>query len=206
MHIRNIALVLVMGRLCLGAQQSYTVEFEGSPWQPLETQIAMYEYIENGIRFMPLGPSEPGNFFGRIGSGLPLYPSNSGRYLNFSVADTLQFFLTSGSLFGVVSLDLAEYSTVVPDAAAVEFVGYKYDGSIVRQTFMTDGTIDGTGALADFETFHFGPDFNDLIRVEIDPTWGFSLDNLAIVIPEPGTLTLAGLGVLAWAWRRQRRQ
>ena len=58
----------------------------------------------------------------------------------------------------------------------------------------------------DFETFHFGPEFSNLTRVEI-PTFGWSLDNL-VVVPEPETwgLILLGAFVATILSRRGRRR
>ena len=110
---------------------------------------------------------------------------------------------TNGSLFGVVSVDLAEYSTVVPNPRTVSFFGYRFDGSVVTTNFITDGIIDGTGPLNDFQTFYFGPEFNNLTRVEM-PTSLWSLDNLSLQIPEPSTVALLiGGGLLLWALRRK---
>lgn len=69
--------------------------------------------------------------------------------------------------FGLVSVDLAEYSLVVSDPVAVRFVGYRFDGSIVTTDFTTDGVIDGTGPLADFQAFYFDSRFADVLRVEV---------------------------------------
>jgi hypothetical protein len=115
------------------------------------------------------------------------------------------FSFTNGPVFDLVSVDLAEYSTVVPDARTVPFIGYRPDGSTVSTSFTTDGIIDGTGPLADFETFYFPSEFTGLSRVEI-PTYGWSLDNLFVSVPEPSSLALllAG-GVVLWALRRWRR-
>ena len=105
----------------------------------------------------------------------------------------------------MVSVDLAEYSTVVPNAVTVPFIGYRADGSVVNASFTTDGIIDGTGPIADFQTFHFGPEFVNLTRVEI-PTFGWSLDNL-VVVPEPGAWSLIILGaVVATILLRNRRR
>ncbi len=112
------------------------------------------------------------------------------------------FSFTKGWVFDLTSVDLAEYSTVVPNAVTVHFVGYRQDGSIVTTDMTTDGIIDGTGPLADFQIFNFGPEFSGLTRVEI-PTYGWSLDNLVVSVPEPTSamLFLAG-GLLL---RRSRR-
>ena len=117
------------------------------------------------------------------------------------------FSFLDDSLFDLVSVDLAEYSTVVPDARTVHFIGYRYDGTILTTDFTTDGIIDGTGPLRDFQTFNF-QDFTGLSRVEI-PGYGWSMDNLRLSysVPEPSSaaLLLAG-GLLICALRRRRRR
>jgi hypothetical protein len=109
-------------------------------------------------------------------------------------------------VFSLASVELAEYSTVVPDAVTVPVIGYRTDGSTVMTSFTTDGIIDGTGFLDDFQTFFFGPEFSELTRVEI-PTYGWSLDNLVVVVPEPssGILLLSG-GVMFWCVLRYRKK
>ena len=144
--------------------------------------------------------------FGRIGSSpVSFRPDNGTAYLQAGLGESLSFRFISLSPFDLISVDLAEYSTVVPDAVTVHFIGYRLDGSIVTQDFTTDGIIDGTGPLVDFQTFHFGPEFSNLSRVEI-PTFPWSLDNL-VVVPEPGTwsLIILGVGVAIVLFRRGRR-
>ncbi|MCO5053951.1 MAG: hypothetical protein M9920_16865 [Verrucomicrobiae bacterium] len=109
----------------------------------------------------------------------------------------MQFSFTNGSSFNLVAVDLAEYSTVVPDAVTVPFYGYRADGSVVFTSFTTDGIIDGTGPLADFQTFYFGAEFSNLLRVEI-PTQNWTLDNLVISIPEPSSLALVLCAGALW--------
>jgi hypothetical protein len=103
-------------------------------------------------------------------------------------------------------VDLAEYGNPFQEPLLVRFVGYRFDGSTVSTDLTTDGIIDGTGPLGDFQTFNFGPEWSGLSRVEI-PTDGWSLDNLVVSIPEPGTWALLVLGgVLAGCrfWKRRR--
>jgi len=159
-------------------------------------------YDEGGITFTPIGLTG----FVRVGENPdPRQPDNGSSYLQALLGSDLRFQFIRLTPFDLISVDLAEYSTVVPDAVTVHFVGYRADGSIVTQDFTTDGIIDGTGPGVDFETFHFGPEFSNLSRVEI-PTFGWSLDNL-VVVPEPGTwsLIILGAGVATILYRNRRR-
>ena len=141
------------------------------------------------------------------GGWVSFYPENGTAYLQATLGDSLTFNFADGSAFNLVSVDLAEYSTVVPDAVTVHFVGFRHDGTIVTTDLRTDGIIDGTGPLADFQTFYFGSPFTGLDRVEI-PTYGWSLDNLIMTVPEPGASELMLLGTAfaaIWRFKRKRR-
>jgi hypothetical protein len=150
------------------------------------------------VSFRPIPPSYG---FGRVGPTSGGFADNGTVHLKAAFTDSLMFRFTNGSTFGVVSLDLAEYSTAFQSPLTIHFVGYHQDGSTITHDFITDGIIDGTGPLADFQTFYFDSSWNNLTRVEI-PTYGWSLDNLVVSIPEPGSgaLLLAG-GLLLWSRR-----
>jgi hypothetical protein len=113
----------------------------------------------------------------------------------------------SGSLFSLVSVDLAEYATGFTQPLTVRFLGHKPDGLTVVTEFVTDGVIDGIGPLADFQTFYFGPEFSGLTRVEV-PTIAWSLDNLRLWrdVPEPGTGALVVVGAALFAVRLLSRR
>lgn len=104
----------------------------------------------------------------------------------------MEFFKIDGGSFDLLSVDLAEYSTFFAAPQAVTFVGVKADGSTMSTTFTTDGIIDGTGPLPDFETFQFSGGFQQLVRVDITTTT-FSMDNVTVV-PEPSSLALGLFG------------
>jgi hypothetical protein len=108
----------------------------------------------------------------------------------------------------VLSVDLAEFSTFYDYPATVPFIGYRSDATVVQTSFTSDGIIDGTGPLADFETFYVDARFNDLVRLEV-PTYGWAMDNMVFSqVPEPTTLGLlssAALAFLGAAKRRVRR-
>jgi len=122
------------------------------------------------------------------------------------LGDSLAITSSEREPFGLVSVDLAEFSDLYQTPLTVPFIGYRADGSTVSTEFVTDGIIDGAGPLADFQTFYFDSQFVNLVRVEV-PTYGWSLDNMVFsdAVPEPSsfTLLLAG-GAMLWTlrWRR----
>jgi hypothetical protein len=187
---------------CLG-QGTLQITFDGPPVQPPGTGKIVQEYYEAGMSFTPIDPNAPWAGFVRQGGGVTFYPENGTAYLQAGAGSTLKFVFTDNRQFSLLGVDLAEYSTVVPDGMA-RFIGYRPDGSTVTLDFTPDGIMDGTGPLADFQTFYFGPEWSGLTRVEV-PYFG-SLDNLVVAIPEPasGTLLLAG-GLLLWALRGRRQ-
>jgi hypothetical protein len=191
------------GVICQGQGTFYFhVTFDGPPFQPPGSAAIVQTYSETGMSFTSVVPGGTG--FVRVGRDPRAErPENGTAYLQAGLGSTLMFSFLYAPTFNLVSVDLAEYSTVVPDAVTVHFIGYRLDGSTVTTDFMTDGIIDGTGPLADFQTFYFGPEFSGLTRVEI-PTSGWSLDNLVFTVPEPSAGTLLFLGGLALLARRPR--
>lgn len=180
-------------------QGTLHITFDGPPPQPPGTQVGRDSYSEGGMLFNPIGYQ-----LTRNGGGISGYPENGTAYLQ-GLGTGLTFSFTDGSVFSLNAVDLAEYSTVFPYPFTVHFVGYRHDGSIVTTDFTTDGIIDGTGPLVDFQTFSFGGQFTGLDRVEI-PMTGWSLDNLIVTpIPEPSTLSLVALGGLILGWRFKRK-
>lgn len=185
-------------------QGTLQITFDGPPVQPPSSAAIVTNYNESGMLFRPLPGS--GGFVHVGANPVSFRPDDGSAYLQSTLApaETLMFSFTTGSVFDLLSVDLAEYSTVLSGPTTVEFVGYHPDGSTVTTSFTTDGIIDGTGPLADFQTFYFKR-FTDLTRVEI-PTSGWSLDNLVVgVVPEPtsGALVLMG-GLVLWQACRRR--
>jgi hypothetical protein len=191
---------------CLG-QGTLQITFDGPPVLPPNAQFAVTNYNESGVSFRSISQSTPAQFT-RNNTADSGYPDDGSAYLQANGGpDILNFNFTDGSIFGLVSVDLAEYSTLFQEPVTVEFIGFHPDGSTVTQSFTTDGIIDGTGPLADFQTFNF-TGFNDLTHVEIPgPSDGdpYSMDNLVFSVPEPSEFALGALGALVLGFRRWQK-
>jgi len=182
------------GELDGRSQGTLAITFEGLPELAPGTGQTTETYSESGMQFRLIGPIPPGGGVVRFASGYSTEPANGSTFLRGGggTINNLAFSFLDSSVFNLLSVDLAEY-TFHTDATTIQFVGYRHDGLIVTNEFITDGVNDGTGPLTDFQIFSFGPEFSSLDRVEI-PSHGWSLDNLVVVVPEPGVFALLVLG------------
>ena len=198
--ILGVAIVLVAPVFYSRGQGTVTVTFDGYPPQPPGTVYGIHQYAEC-LYFTAIGSNAGG--FVRNGGGIPGFPNNGTAFLQADIESSLAGTRLDGLQFSLISVDLAEFSTVVSNAAIVRFVGYRHDGTVVTTDFTTDGIIDGTGPIPDFQTFTFDNRFANLDRFEI-PSIDWSLDNLRISIPEPRTAALLLFsGILLLAVRKR---
>ncbi len=213
MKLRTMILPLVFVVVALFASDTYaqghflrTIRFNGPPTIPPGTDIGVTYYYEDSMTFRPINM---GDQFGRMGGGRTVFPENGSAFLILAAFDSLSGSRGVVSRFGLFSVDLSEFSTLYQYPQTVQFVGYRLDGSIVTTEFTTDGIIDGTGPLADFETFYFDNRFSDLVRFEA-PSHAYALDNLVFfdVVPEPGTgaLFVLGAALLGIRFIKRRRR
>jgi hypothetical protein len=101
-----------------------------------------------------------------------------------------------GSLFDLLSVDLADPLAPSLSPISIVFNGFRADGSAVSQTFVVGG-----GGSSSFTTFQFNSSFSDLVRVEIpSPAW--AMDNLVYYIPEPCSTSLLLIGLACLLGRR----
>lgn len=206
----HLAITLSMACFCpaTNAQGTFnrTIRFEGPPAIAPGSNVGSTNYYEDSMTFVPINMAEQ---FTRAGGGVSFFPENNTAYILQSRFDSLSGSRGQVSRFGLYSVDLAEFSTLYAFPAVVQFIGYRSDGSIVTTEFTTDGIIDGTGPLPDFQTFYFGSEFSNLVRFDA-PSHTYALDNLVFfdVIPEPGTwalLVLGGASVGCRFWQRRPR-
>jgi hypothetical protein len=177
------------------AQGTLHITFDGPPFQPAGSSFGVSSYTELGMHFRPLPGSD--GFTRAWTNRASAWPDNGTPYILAGAGDTLAFSYLSGPLFGLVSVDLAAFSTGFPNYI-VNFVGYRSGGGTITTSFSGNGIA--------FQTYYFGPEWlSGLTRVEI-PTYGWSLDNLVVFIPEPSTAALLLVGGLVFGVCRRKRR
>jgi hypothetical protein len=187
------SIVPLVGALCVwtlnvcgqGTLDPLLITFDGPPIIPPNSQYGVQNYFESGFWFR----GRDRNGFVRNTGYASFYPYNGTTYVQAGLGSSLLFSATNGSVFDIVSVDVAEYSSVV-GPGTVHFVGYRHDGYVVTADLDTGGL--------DFHTVYFGPGFTGLDRVEI-PNFGWSLDNLVVagIVAPPPTPVVLGR-VVAW--------
>ncbi len=187
-------LVVFVAPAFCSAQGTLTIAFDGLPSQPTNSGALIQSYSEASFSFTGLPGSDGFIRENNIG-GTPLLPNDNSTYLQAGFGEGLEF--SNGSVFGLTSVDLAEYSHLLTNFT-VNFTGRESDGSTITTSFS------GTGI--DFQTFAFGPEWSSgLTEVEI-PNAPWSMDNLAVIVPEPGSAELFALGaVVVSLWRSRRK-
>jgi hypothetical protein len=121
-----------------------------------------------------------------------------GWFRQFNPFDYVAFSLTNGGSFGLTSVQLADPSAPSFSLLPITFLGHKFDGSSVTNTFTTPGNGANT-----FLTYHFSSQFaSGLTSVDIQAT-RWAMDDLVFTIPEPSTSALFLLGLLGLVARRR---
>jgi hypothetical protein len=142
-----------------------TITFDGPPVIPPGWSVGVTYYYEDSMTFRPINAGE---YFVRAGPGQAAgFPDNGTAYVLQGAFTSLSGSRDGRSRFGLYSVDLSEFSTLYAFPRAVQFIGYRPDGSIVTIEFSTDGVIDGAGPVPDFQTFYFDSQFSDLVRFEV---------------------------------------
>lgn len=191
---RRICLViLVWPSVCFG-QGTLRITFDDPPQQLPGSAIEVQSYAESGMWFHT---TDGYDGFTRTWNPPPAGRPNDGSpYIQATIGDSLSFGLFDDSLFTLTSIDLAGYSTAVPNVTAY-FVGYRRDGSTISTSILPTSGIN-------FETYYFASEWSGLTHVDM-PDFS-SLDNLVVAIPESGTGALFALGALAFATGVMRRK
>jgi hypothetical protein len=161
----RLALVLTVVFLCCRSwgERNITITFDGSPIQPPGSRYSRTNYAELGTSFVgdcdrAFPPQSPG------------WPDNGTAYI-VPAWQGMSCSRSDGLSFGLLSVDLAGYSDVVPDFPA-SFEGHRSDGSVVTTNFAVSGIT--------FQHYNFGSEFANLTNLLV--TAG-ALDNLVTRVP-----------------------
>jgi hypothetical protein len=198
MNVFKVIPILLLWFVYTSCEAQGTITFDGPPVISRGNADVVQFYSEAGMWFQPTSGTDG---FTRQGGGYPQIPDDGTAYVQASAGDSLSFGFSSGAYFNLTSVNLAGYSTVVPDFS-VGFVGHLYNGDTITTTF--------SGSGINFQTFDFGPQWSGLTSVEI-PNAIWSLDNLVVSVPEPTTWALALTAICAFTllrnsiYRRDKR-
>src|SRR5215471_5630316 len=119
-------------------QGTVQITFDGPPAIAPGTSKVVTNYFESGMLFK--SSSSYGYGFGRTGPPTDTnWPNNGTAFIQPGLGSFL-FSFTNGSTFDMISVDLAGYSSVVPDGT-VQIVGYRPDNSTVQTNFSVSNLV-----------------------------------------------------------------
>jgi hypothetical protein len=195
---RLAAVATVFAALGCHGQGTLQITFDGPPLPVAGQALYISSYSESGMLFRPGGSG----FIHAAADYSPDYPYNGTPYLQglgHSGYSTVYVSFNDGSLFGVSSIDVAAINTFYQDFG-VSFAGRRSDGTFI--------TMDFAGTGINFRTFHFDSAWSsDLNWFAISlpaAAEGWSVDNLVVGIPEPGTGALLVVGTLTFLFWRMK--
>lgn len=144
--------------------------------------------------------------------------STTGQYLAEEAGSLGVPITATAAPFNLLSFDGAELflsdaaalAGGFPNATVITVVGVRTDLSIVAASFTLDGSKDGAGGVADFQTFFLPSSFTSLMSATFlgtnaSGTGGFGIDNIGVTaVPEPSTVVLFLLGITSLMYFRKR--
>lgn len=190
--------------------QAAVITFEDLPENFESTDI-----VSGGFRFQA---NNDGAIYVTNGAACnPPCASNGTRTLTaagplFGYADEVTVTRAAGGDFMLTSVDAAElfpFPFLADNAASIAYQGL-LDGMVVTSgSLMLDQIVDGPGGVDDFQTLMLSGAVVDTFIFTgmggLNGNNGFTLDNLVVVeVPEPGTVSLAVLGLIGMAFGRRR--
>ena len=208
---RLLALVALIVTGSIGKAEAATITFddlfldEGGIGGDRISGGFLFDTANNHSHIVRLGTgSENGTQFMIIDDEGGIHPPGSANATTIS---------QGGALFGLASIDISEVLRFETFARQVQVTGNVFGGGTVSTVLMLDAVFFEAIAANYFQTFTFDATWNNLTSVVLIGTGAptadrnyYAIDNVVVTsaVPEPGTLTLVGLGS-AYLIRRRRK-
>lgn len=197
----------------VSSASAVTINFNGSP------NTSLSSYNEAGFNVAP----NFGQFFiGNTNSCSPTCADNGSQWLmsfnssgGSGFGDTIIIKALDNHAFTFNSFSGAEgpFDNTNPNdwAFGIKVIGVLIDNSVMFQDFTLDQINDGTGGVADFQSFTSSLS-NSFVEIRFSGIAGqghdFIIDNITldnvVQVPEPHTIALLSLGLLGFAASRYK--
>lgn len=205
--------------LCVSNAFAVIIDFNAFGFTILDSSQSV---TEDGFRFAQVEQPSPNTSLGQLSGAnncVPTCADNgtvAAREFNARQGGFFVISPVAGGSFSLLGFDAGESFSGTPAnwADAINVIGNLAGGGQVTALFPLDQINDGTGGLADFQSFLLPPTFANLLSAEFHGTGlrgqEFAVDNINVVaisaVPEPGTLALLSVGLAVFGMSRRARK
>ena len=204
-RILAIGLFVLAGSI--GSSQAATITFENVAVAPgVDVSNVVVDVISGGFLFDALNHSHTSNRFWGTDNGSTFLVLD-----DILGPDPVTMSQLGGAPFALSSIDVSDAHSQFGTARQIEIIGNVFGGGTIVRLLNLDVNIVDNVFGNYFETFTFDASWDNLSSVRLTGRGGggyYAIDNIVVgpaaTAPEPGTLSLLGLGA-AYLYRRRRQ-